>query len=309
MDAKVFLVLMAFAGLATAADAVAIEQKSILIEQFKVFLIPVLVLCYVFACGRIADFIECVAGEGRMMRREVLGAPLAYIIVIVLAVAAYFSSGASAPPQGTPVSIAVYFLVIPLFVATVAGAIPIYAVFRDRLNPLNAIELSTKILFAPVYDGLHGYWTALGAAALLVILSGIAYYSGGGNIEATATDLMLLSSLSALAFVYLAFSARETETRASRFVTAAVLVLPGIIRIYFKQGVCTGLAMVGVSPCPLAGTGEGLTLMASVGITLGILVPIVPFAYAFVVNLLRFYRALKALAAPAREKKRKVEEK
>ncbi len=268
--------------------------------EFRSLIILLVVLTYLFASGRIADFFQ--SGGKWVSKKEVLLAPLAFMAFASFAIIAYFLSPYSALPQDTIVTKLIYLLVIPLTLATGAGVFVLMLFFHDRLNMLQALDLSVKIVFAPVFDGLQGYWTAINVVFILGVLSTIAFYSSGGNFSLVTMDFLLLSIIASLYFIYRGLTAVGNESKASALITAFILIAPSIMRFYFKDLVCAGLALLPFnmfSPCPLNTVGSEITLVISVLATLVILIPVIPVAYAVMVNVLRFLTVAEVLVRKA----------
>jgi hypothetical protein len=264
------------------------------------------VLCYVFAAGKIADFLQ---SRGSLIsRREALLAPLAYMVAGAAGVLIYFSSDASLPPQNTPVTLLVYMAIIPIGIIAAAGATALYAIFRGRIGAIEALDLSMRVILAPLFDGLAGYWAALGAAALLVAISAASYYSSGGNLSLVTTDFLLLSSLAALYFLYRMLTAQNNEAKAGALVTCMIIIAPGILRLYFTELVCAGLSLIPLEffqNCPLLNASDEVTLALSVLATLIVIVPIIPFVYAIVVNALRFLTLIGVMVKKEKKEKKR----
>lgn len=267
------------------------------------------VLSYIFASGRIADFVE--ARGFRISKKEVLLAPFAYMLLSAIGVLFYFSSGAYLPPQDTIITLAVYLVLVPIAIATALGALTLHYFFRDRLNAVQSLDLSLRILLAPIFDGWKGYWTALGAAALLVAISVISFYSSGLDFAKVALDFLLLSAIVALYFVYRALTATSNEARASGFVSALIILAPALIREFLRELACSALALVpfGIfAACPLELAGDEITLALSVLATLVLLIPIVPLVYAVIVNLFRFLTAIEVILRKEEKQKPAADE-
>ena len=98
------------------------------------------VLVYVFAAGKIADFLQ--SSGKRITRREALFAPFAYIFVACIGAAAYFASGAWVPPQNTIITDAVFLVLIPAAIVIGLGAAVFQSFFRDRMNVWHSLDLS-----------------------------------------------------------------------------------------------------------------------------------------------------------------------
>ncbi|VVC01499.1 Uncharacterised protein [uncultured archaeon] len=254
-------------------------------------------LCYVFAAGRIADFLQSCGRK--IAKREVIYAPLAYMLFSMIGVIFYFISGSAAPPQNTIITLAVYLLLIPLGICIGIGALVLHSFFRDRLSAVQSLDLSMKIILAPLFDGIRGYWTAIGAAALVVFISGASWFSSGGNFSLITLDFLLASMLAAVYFLYKALTSRTNEGRASNVVTMLTLLAPSVLRLYFKDIVCALLSQIPIDffrSCPLDQIGNEVTLALSVAATLVILVPVIPVVYAIMVNALRVASVMQALA-------------
>lgn len=265
--------------------------------ELRQLILFVVVIIYVFAAGRIADFLK--ARGTRISKKEVLLAPFLFMMLSALGVLLYFSTPYWLPPQDTIVTKAVYLIAVPLAIATGLGAFVLYSFFHGRLNVLDSLDLSARIVFAPVFDGLKGYWTMINVIFVLGIIATISFYSSGGNFSLITLDFLLLSLLVASYFIYHAVVGVGNENKASNFVTALILVAPSIMRLYFKELVCRGFSMIPFglfSACPLDMMGDEVTLAISVIATLIILIPIIPFAYAIMVNLLRFMVVVEVMA-------------
>ena len=279
------------------------EMPLSILELREVVIIGV-VLSYVFASGKIADFVE--ARGFRISKKEVLLAPFAYMFVSAIGVLAYFASGAYLPPQDTIITLAVFLVLLPVAIVIGLGALVLHYFFRDRLNAVQSLDLSLRILLAPIFDGWKGYWTALGAAGILVAISVISYYSSGLSPEKTPLDFLLLAIIVALYFAYRALTATNNEARASGAVSALTILAPAILLEFFRELACGALALVpfGIfSSCPLDQVGNEVALAFSVLATLLLLIPVIPLVYAIVVNLLRFLTAVEVILK--KEEKRK----
>ncbi|MCX6772777.1 MAG: hypothetical protein NTV88_03325 [Candidatus Micrarchaeota archaeon] len=269
---------------------------SLAVLQLRDVIIIGVVLTYLFASGRIADFIE--SKGRRVTKREVLLAPFCYMVFACAGVLLYFGSGAWVPPQDTIITTLVYLLLIPFAISIGLGGFIIHYFFHDRLNPVQSIDLSLRIVLAPVFDGWKGYWTAFGAAALIVGISTIAFYSSGWDFAKVTLDFLLLSTIVSLYYVYKALVAKTNEDKASGFVSALTIITPAIVREFFRELACAALALVPFnlfSVCPLDQVGNEVTLAISVLATIVLLIPIIPFAYAIVVNVLRFFTVIEVL--------------
>jgi len=295
MKTRMALLLAAFSALLFAAPAIP-PDLPIYVLQFRDLILVAIVLSYIFASGKIADFLQA---SGRpISKKEVLAAPFAYMLFAALGVLLYFSSGLWAPPQDTIIALGVYLVLAPLGITIGLGAIVLHSFFHDRLNAVQSLDLSMRVILAPIFDGLRGYWTALGAAALLVFISGISYWSSGGQFSLVTMDFLLLSSVVALYYLYKALTSAGNESKASNFVTMLILLTPAILRLFFKELVCAGLSRIPFglfASCPLEQVGNEVTLALSVLATLVILVPIIPVAYAVIVNALRVATAIAIL--------------
>lgn len=272
-------------------------QFARIVSELRAILAIFAFLCYVFAAGKIAEFLK-LSGK-RITRREALAAPLAYLAAAAAAIAAYYSSGLWVPPQNTIITMAVYLLLVPLFLAIAAGAVALFAFFRDRLGIVRSLDMSMRIVLAPVFDGISGYWTAIGAAAVLALISSFSFYSSGGNLSLVTMDFMLLSAVVALYFTYRAITSQGSEAKASNLVTALCIVAPSILQFFFKDIFCAALRLIPFDlfrTCPLVQLESGATLGVSIAATMLLLVPVVPFIYAGVVNLLRASVLLSAVA-------------
>lgn len=271
-------------------------ELSLSILELREIIIVGVVLSYIFASGKIADAVE--ARGFRISKKEVLLAPFAYMFLAAIGVLTYFASGAALPPQDTIITLAVYLVLLPIAIAVGLGALVLHYFFHDRLNAVQSLDLSLRILLAPIFDGWRGYWTALGAAGILVAISVISYYSSGLSPEKTPLDFLLLAIIVALYFVYRALTATNNEARASGFVSALTILTPAILLEFFRELACGALALVpfGIfSSCPLDQAGSEVALAFSVLATLLLLIPVIPLVYAIVVNLLRFLTAIDVI--------------
>lgn len=276
-------------------------------SQLRDIVLIAIVFCYVFAAGKIADFLR--SSGKKITRREAILAPFAYMLVVSVGALAYFSSGAWVPPQHTLITMGVYLLLAPLGIAIGLGAIVLHAFFRKRLTPLESLDFSMRVMLAPVFDGMHGYWTALGAASILVFLSGFTYWSSGGNLGLVTLDFLLLSAVASLYFLYGAIISSGNEDKASNLVALMVVLSPSVLRLFFKDIVCAGLSLIPLDffrNCPLLQAGNEVTLALSVLATLLMLLPVIPMVYALIVNLLRFATVLEIIFSKehAQEKER-----
>lgn len=285
--------LAGLAGVAGAAGLPSIQLPkpptiAIPLSQLRILVAIAIILFYVFAAGKIADFLQ--SGGRKITKREALLAPFAMLVFSALAISLYFLSGAYKPPQDSLITNIVFYLLIPAGILIAAGAAVLYGFFRDRLNPLQSIDLSIHVVLSPLFDGMKGYWIALGAAAILATISGIVYYSSGGKLSLVTFDFLLLSIVVSLYYLYRAITAQNSENRASNIVTVLCLLAPSLMQRYLKDAVCAVLVRLPFglfSACPLDSVGSDITLALSIGATMLLLVPIVPFVYAFAVNLLR----------------------
>ena len=276
------------------------------ILQLRDVIIIAVVLTYLFASGRIADFIE---SKGRKVtKREVLLAPFCYMFFACAGVLLYFGSGAWVPPQDTIITTLVYLLLIPLGISVGLGALIISYFFHDRLNPVQSIDLSLRIVLSPIFDGYKGYWTAFGAAVILVGISVISFYSSGWDFAKVTLDFLLLSAIVSLYYVYKALVAKTNEDKASNVVSALTIITPAVVREFFRELACAALALVPFnifSVCPIDQVGNEVTLAISVLATIVLLIPIIPLIYAIVVNVLRFFTVIEVLVR--KEEKAKPE--
>ncbi|HIH19424.1 TPA: hypothetical protein HA225_05620 [Candidatus Micrarchaeota archaeon] len=302
MKGKALLALFVLLPLVSSAQAgnLAKEAEPIAKELQMAMAIGVL-LCYIFAAGRIADFLQ---SSGRSVsKKEIIYAPIAYVLFSMIGVIFYFGSGSFAPPQNTLITNAVYLLLIPLGIAIGVGTVVLHSFFRDRLNAVQSLDLSMKIILAPIFDGMRGYWVAIGAAALVVFISGASYFSSGGNFSLVTFDFLLASILVAIYFLYKAFTSRTNEGRASNIVTMLTVLSPSLLRLYFREMVCAWLTKIPIDffrSCPLDQVGSEVTLALSVAATLLVLVPVIPLIYAVMVNALRVLSVLQVLTRKER---------
>ncbi|MDD5337638.1 MAG: hypothetical protein PHS02_04095 [Candidatus ainarchaeum sp.] len=272
-------------------------EPSAALLQLRELVTVCIILSYVFSAGKIAEFLQ--SWGRRITKKEALLAPFAYMLFATLGIMYYFLSGAWVPPQHTIITTAVYLAVVPFAIALIVGALVLYSFFHDRLNALQSLDLSLKVLLSPLLDGISGYWTALVAAALLVFISAASAYSSNMNFSDIPLDFILLSVIFAIFFLYRAFTSADNGGKASNFVTALTLIVPAILRMYFRDLVCAGLALVPFdffSACPIQDLGTGVELALSVLATLIILIPVIPFVYALVVNTLRFAAVARIVA-------------
>jgi len=286
----------------------ALLEPATLLSQFRDILIFAVVACYIFAAGKIADFLT--KAGGRITKREVLFAPFAYVFLCFFALLLYVSSGAWVPPQNTIITTAAYLVLLPLALCIAAGALALHGFFHDRLNPLQSLDLSMHIVLAPIFDGFTGYWTAIGAAAVLVFASGLSFWSSGGNFSLVTLDFLIMSALFSLYFLYRALTARDNEGRAANGVSTLVILAPSVLRLFLPSVVCALLALIPLQffkTCPLLQTGNEVTLALSVLATLVLLVPVIPIIYAIAVNVLRAASAFAVLLR--KEKPAKAKEK
>ncbi|MFA5930458.1 MAG: hypothetical protein WC861_06260 [Candidatus Micrarchaeia archaeon] len=286
----------------------ALLEPASLLSQFRDIIIFAAIACYIFAAGKIADFL---ASSGRRItKREVLLAPFAYVFLCFFALLLYASSGAWVPPQNTIITTVAYLLAIPLALCICAGALALHGFFHDRLSPLQSLDLSMHIVLAPIFDGLTGYWTAIGAAAVLVLASSLSFWSSGGNFSLVTLDFLIMSSLFSLYFLYRALTAKDNEGRASNFVSMLVVFTPSVLRLFLPSIACALLSLIPLQffrTCPLLQVGNEVTLALSVLATLVLLVPVIPLLYALSVNMLRAATAFSVLLR--KEKPAKAKEK
>jgi len=286
----------------------ALLEPATLLSQFRDIVIFAIIACYIFAAGKIADFLA--KAGGRITKREVLFAPFAYVFLCFFALLLYISSGAWVPPQNTIITAAAYLVLLPLALCIASGALALHGFFHDRLNPLQSLDLSMHIVLAPIFDGMAGYWTAIGAAAVLVFASGLSFWSSGGNFSLVTLDFLIMSALFSLYFLYRALTARDNEGRAANAVSTLVIITPSVLRLFLPSVVCALLALIPLQffkTCPLLQTGNEVTLALSVLATLVILVPVIPIIYAIAVNVLRAASAFAVLLR--KEKPAKADEK
>jgi hypothetical protein len=279
-----------------------------LLSQFRDIAIFAAIACYIFAAGKIADSLSKIGR--RMEKREVLMAPFAYVFLCFFALIIYASSGAWMPPQNTIITTAAYLVLIPLALCIAAGALALHGFFHDRLTPLQSLDLSMHIVLAPIFDGLAGYWTAIGAAAVLVLASGLSFWSSGGNFSLVTLDFLIMSSIFSLYFLYRALTSHGNEGRASNFVSMLVIITPSVLRLYLPTVACALLSIIPLQffrTCPLLQVGNEVTLALSVLATLVLLVPVIPIIYALSVNVLRAGSAFAVLLR--KEKPAKAKEK
>ena len=268
-------------------------------SQLRLFAIIAIALFYVFAAGKIADFLQS-TGK-RITKREALYAPFALMLVSGAFVAVYFLSGAYKPPQDTLITNLVYLILIPAGITLAIGSAVLWAFFRDRLNFLQSLDLSIHIVLSPIFDGLKGYWTALGAALILGIMSVLVFFSTGGRLALATFDFLLLSIIVSLYFLYKMLTVKGSDGKASNAVMILCLLAPSLMQRYFKDLVCAILVRLpfGIfQTCPLDSVGSDVTLAISIGATLLLLAPVVPLLYAFVVNLMRAFALAKLLLTP-----------
>ena len=271
-------------------------EPASLLSQFRDIAIFAAAALYIFAAGRIADSLAKLGKH--MTRREVLLAPFAYIFVCFLALAIYASSGAWVPPQNTIITAGAYLVLIPLALCIGVGALALHGFFRDRLSLLQSLDLSLHIILAPVFDGLAGYWTAIGAAAVLVLASSLSFWSSGGNFSLVTLDFLIMSAIFSLYFLYRALTAHDNEGRASNFVSMLVVFAPSVLRLFLPSIACALLSLIPLQffqSCPLLSVGNEVTLALSVLATLVLLVPVIPILYALSVNVLRAATAFAVL--------------
>ena len=274
----------------------ALLEPASLLSQFRDILLFAVISCYIFAAGKITDFLT--SSGRRITKREVVLAPFAYVFLCFFALLLYASSGAWVPPQNTIITTVAYLLAIPLALCIIAGALALHGFFHDRLNPLQSLDLSMHILLAPIFDGLAGYWTAIGAAAVLVLASSLSFWSSGGNFSLVTLDFLIMSALFSLYFLYRALTAPNNEGRASNFVSMLVVFTPSVLRLFLPAVACALLSLIPLqffATCPLLQVGNDVTLALSVLATLVLLVPVIPLFYALSVNLLRASAAFSVL--------------
>jgi hypothetical protein len=286
----------------------ALFEPASLLSQFRDIVIFAIVACYIFAAGKITDFLS--ASGRRITKREILLAPFAYVFLCFFALLLYASSGAWVPPQNTIITIAAYLVFIPLALCIGAGALALHGFFHDRLNPLQSLDLSMRVVLAPIFDGLTGYWTAIGAAAVLVLASSLSFWSSGGNFSLVTFDFLIMSSLFSLYFLYRGLTAQDNEGRASNFVSMLVVFTPSVLRLFLPTLACALLSLIPLQffkTCPLLQVGNEVTLALSVLATLVLLVPVIPILYALSVNILRAATAFSVLLR--KEKPGKAKEK
>ena len=288
--------LSGLAGIAGAAGAAALPSLpkvptvTIPLSQLRIIGALVIVLFYIFAAGKIADFLQSTGR--RITKREALFAPFAMMFVSLAAIALYFISGAYHPPQDTLITNVVYLLLVPAAITLGLGSLVLYGFFHDRLNYLQSLDLSIHIVLSPVFDGIKGYWTALGAGVILSIISAIVFYSSGGRLALVTFDFLLMAIIVSLYYLYRFFTVPGNENKAGNAVMILCLLAPSIMQRYLKDAVCSVLVHLPFglfSTCPLDSVGSDVTLAVSIGATMLLLVPVVPILYAFVVNVLRAY--------------------
>jgi len=286
----------------------ALFEPATLLSQFRDIIIFAIIACYIFAAGKITDFLS--SSGKKITKREIVLAPFAYVFLCFFALLLYASSGAWVPPQNTIITNVAYLLAIPLALCIAAGALSLHAFFHDRLNPLQSLDLSMHVALAPVFDGLAGYWTAIGAAAVLVLASSLSFWSSGGNFSLVTLDFLIMSSLFSLYFLYRALTSQDNEGRASNFVSMLVVFTPSVLRLFLPAVACALLSLIPLqffATCPLLQVGNEVTLALSVLATLVLLVPVIPILYALSVNLLRAASAFSILLR--KEKPAKAKEK
>jgi len=282
----------------------ALLEPASLLSQFRDILILAVIACYIFAAGKITDFLS--SSNKRITKREVILAPFAYVFLCFLALLLYATSGVWVPPQNTIITTAAYLLVLPVALCIGAGALALHGFFHDRLNPLQSLDLSMRVILAPIFDGISGYWTAIGAAAVLVLASSLSFWSSGGNFSLVTLDFLIMSALFSLYFLYRALTAQNNEGRASNFVSMLVIITPSVLRLFLPAIACALLSLIPLQffkTCPLLSVGNEVTLALSVLATLVLLVPVIPVLYALSVNLLRAATAFSVLLrkdAPAK---------
>jgi hypothetical protein len=277
------------------------KPPSIAIPAFQLRLIGAIAifLFYIFAAGKIADFFE--SSRIKLSKREALLAPFAMLFVSLVAIAFYFLSGAYRPPQDTLITNIVFLALIPAGIALVIGSFVLYSFFKDRLTYPQSLDLSIRIVLSPVFDGFKGYWIALGAGVILSIISTVSFYSSGGRLSLATFDFLLLSILASLYYAYQFFASRTSEERAGNVVTILCLLAPSIVQRYLKDAACSILVRLPfhIFPsCPLDSAGSEVTFAMSLGVTMLLLVPVVPIIYSFAVNLLRLWALVELLLKP-----------
>ena len=102
-------------SIAFSAPGIAITQGNL--EELALIAI---VLVYIFAAGKIADFLQ--SSGKRISKREALLAPFAYLFAACIGALAYFASGAWVPPQNTIITDAVFLVLIPAAIVIGLGA-------------------------------------------------------------------------------------------------------------------------------------------------------------------------------------------
>ena len=286
----------------------ALLEPASLLSQFRDIVIFAVIACYIFAAGKIADSLT---SSGRhITKREVLFAPFVYVFLCFFALLMYASSGAWVPPQNTIITTVAYLLAIPLALCIGAGALALHGFFHNRLNPLQSLDLSMRIILAPIFDGLAGYWTAIGAAAVLVFASSLSFWSSGGNFSLVTLDFLIMSALFSLYFLYRSLTAQNNESRASNFVSMLVIFTPSVLRLFLPTVACALLSLIPLQffkTCPLLQVGNEVTLALSVLATLVLLVPVIPILYALSVNMLRAATAFSLLLRKDNPEKAKDE--
>jgi|GEM_PF-1178732 len=286
------------AGSAAAAGIPIPQPPAIVIPAGQLYALAALALVflYVFAAGKIADFLQ--SSGRKITKREALYAPFAMMFVALVFISFYFLSGMARPPQDTLVTILVYTIVAPAAIAIGIGALVLKGFFADRLSAVQSLDLSLHIVLAPIFDGLKGYWTALGAAAILALISSVAFYSSGGRFALATFDFLLLSILASLYYLYRAFTTPGNENKASNAVVVMCLLAPNLLQRQLKEVACAALSQIPLPflhPCPLESAGAEVTLALTIGTVMLLLVPVVPIVYAFAINLLRAYSLAKLL--------------
>ncbi len=256
------------------------------------------ILCYIFAAGKIADFLQS-SGKA-ITKKEALFAPFAYFATSALLIIIYISSGFFAPPQSTPITLGFFLIIIPSLIALVGGTAALYYFFRDRMNIASCFSLSIRIIFAPLFDGIKGYWTALGGAAIVGVISTISFFSSGGNMALATTDFLFLSITVSLYFVYKAAVAMSNEDRATNLTTFLFILSPSIIKVFARDIACAAIGAIPIklfATCPLSQSDQQTSLALSLAATFIVLLPLIPIAYAALVNTLRAATVLKLLFA------------
>lgn len=295
MKARLVVFAALFASLLFAANAGPI-LPDLPIHELEGIAVIAIVMCFLFAAGRIADFLQ--SSGKRISKKEALYAPFAYTLFSMIGIIAYFTTGAWVPPQNTIITNVFYLLLLPAAIAIGVGALVLHSFFHDRLNPLQSLDLSMHIILAPIFDGIRGYWTALTASVIVLGISVASYFSSGMNFSLVTFDFLLASIIVSCYFLYRAFTSRSNEGRASNIITIMTIMAPSVLRLYFKDLVCAGLSLIPLQvfqTCPLLQVGNEVTLALSVAATLLLLVPAIPVIYAIMVNALRVVTVVHVL--------------